>query len=53
MWLQARTASRTLARCCNARACRRCSRQSVQQVVRGLDSALHVVVEVGIGSLFA
>ena len=53
MRLLVRTACRTWTRCCNARACRRCGRQSVQRVVRGLEAALleHVVVEVGVGSL--
>ena len=46
MWFLARTTSRTWARCCNARVCRRCGRQFVQRVACGLDAALleHVVV---------
>ena len=50
MWLLVRTASRKWIRSCNAEACRRCGRQSVQRVVRGLDAALleYVVVEVGV-----
>ena len=53
MWLLARTASRTWARCCNTRACRHCGRQSVQRVVGGLGAALleRVVVEASVGSL--
>ena len=50
MWLLVSTASHTWTRSCNAGACRRCGRQSVQRVVRGLDAALleHVKVEVGV-----
>ena len=40
MWLLAHIASLTWARCCNTRECRRCGRQSVQRVVRGVDAAL-------------
>ena len=40
MWLLARTASRTWARCCSARAYYRCGRQSVQRVVHELDAVL-------------
>ena len=55
MRLQARTASRMWASSCNARACCRWSRQSVQRVVHGLNAALleRVMVEIGVGSLVA
>ena len=53
MWSVVRTMSPTWTGCCNAGACRCCGRQSMQQIVCGLDAALlkHVMVEVGVGSL--
>ena len=42
MWLLVCAASRTLTRSCNAGACGRCGRQSVQRVVRGLGAAMHL-----------
>ena len=53
MCLQARTASRTWVRCCNARACRRCGRQSVERVVRGLNATMLEQVVVVVGSPYS
>ena len=53
MRLLARAASRTWARSGNARACRRCGRQSVQRIVRGLDAALLERVVDVVGSLYS
>ena len=53
LWLLARTASRTRARSCNARVCRRCGQQSVQRVVRGLDAAMLERVVVVVGSPYS
>ena len=53
MWLLTRTESRTWARSCNARACCRYGRQSVQRVVRVLDAALLERVVDLVGSPFS